>query len=218
MVNQPLSGPAQDPVRHLFRAGNQDLAPILLLHGTGGDETELIGLAELVAPDHPVLAIRGRVNENGMNRYFNRFALGDFDLESLEEESTWLLAEIRRLAAHYQLDLTKMIVMGYSNGANIGLHIYMSRSTDFAGVVGLHAMQLTSVTDDLQNLTGQRVFLSFGEHDQIVSENNFNQLKENLERSGCQLTIFQNAGGHHLTQTEVNAVKEWFDTTTKDKD
>src|SRR5574337_604884 len=87
---------------YVFKAGNNNLAPLLLLHSTGGDEHQLLAIADQIAPTHPILSIRGRINQQGSNRYFKLhgsggFTKANFDLESLNEESSWLADEIVRL-------------------------------------------------------------------------------------------------------------------------
>lgn len=199
-------------VQHIYKAGDPSLAPILLLHSTGGDEHQLLPIAEIVAPNHPVLSIRGRISENGVNRYFRLkgqgFTKENFDLESLELESKWLAGEIKRLADEYGLDSSKFVALGYSNGANIALHMTLTGDFKFDRVIAFHGMQITEIENPA--LAEKKIFLSHAPNDPIVPIDNFNALVKNLELSSCQNEIFQCRYGHQLTEEEIQAAKTWL--------
>ncbi|GAB2025160.1 alpha/beta hydrolase [Lactovum odontotermitis] len=195
---------------YLYRSGDSNLAPVLLLHGTGGDETELLPLAEMILPNHPVLAIRGRVSENGHPRYFERYAEGLFNLESLAAETDWLYEELQELAGKFEMDINRMIVIGYSNGANIALHMALSKPVKFAAIVGHHAMQLTKVPVQADQLAQTNIFLTYAENDFIVSAESFAQLTENLRAAGADLSIHRENSGHQLTRSEALAARNYL--------
>ncbi|HEY0222419.1 MAG TPA: alpha/beta hydrolase [Lactovum miscens] len=197
-------------MHYLFRSGNPELAPVLLLHSTGGNETELIQLADMIASEHPIIAIRGRVSEQGYNRYFERYAEGNFNLNSLEKESDWLVKEIKKLSNQFNLDIFKMIVIGYSNGANIALHISLAKNIKFAKIIALHAMHLTSVPVTSEKLKDTKIFVSYGENDPIVPKLSFDSLIENLKSAGANLEIHTQPGSHQLTRSEINAAQQWL--------
>ncbi len=112
-------------MEHIYIPGkNKDLAPLLLLHGTGGDEKSLVEVAEFIAGDAAVLSLRGDIKEGGANRFFKRFHDGSLDLEDLESKTAELITTTRELAEKYQLDFERIIAVGYSNGANIAATRY----------------------------------------------------------------------------------------------
>ena len=202
---------------YVFKAGNKDLAPLLLLHSTGGDEQQLLAIADQIAPAHPILSIRGRINQQGSNRYFKLHGMGgftkeNFDLDSLNEESNWLADEIVRLAKKNEIKLQNMIALGYSNGANVALNMLLKKICPFDKVIAFHGMQLETIPQPHQ--VGQaKVFLSYAKNDPIIPENEFALLKADLTRFGCQVDSFETTSGHQLTQEEVLAAKNWLDKT-----
>ncbi|MCJ1977493.1 alpha/beta hydrolase [Lactococcus paracarnosus] len=202
---------------YVFKAGNKDLAPLLLLHSTGGDEQQLLAIADQIAPAHPILSIRGRINQQGSNRYFKLHGMGgftkeNFDLDSLNEESNWLANEIQRLAKKHEIKLQNMIALGYSNGANVALNMLLKKICPFDKVIAFHGMQLETIPQPHQ--VGQaKVFLSYAKNDPIIPENEFALLKADLTRFGCQVDSFETTSGHQLTQEEVLAAKNWLDKT-----
>jgi phospholipase/carboxylesterase len=107
-------------MKHIFQQGSQENAPVLLLlHGTGGTETDLLGLAEIVSPGSSVLSVRGNVSENGMPRFFRRLAEGVFDEEDLIFRTNELHEYVNEAAKQYGFDRKNVVALGYSNGANI---------------------------------------------------------------------------------------------------
>lgn len=199
---------------YVFKAGRKNLAPLLLLHSTGGDEHQLLEIAEMIAPHHPILSIRGRVNEQGSNRYFKLCGLGgftkeNFDLDALDEETNWLTSEVQSLAQKHNLDVQKMIALGYSNGANVALNMFLKGKFNFDKIIAFHGMQLEEFEEAIQ-LDKKQVFLTYAANDRIVPRENFGDLKGDLEDSGCQIEIFESSLGHQLTQEEVMAAKKWL--------
>lgn len=197
---------------YIYKAGNPKLAPILLLHSTGGDEQQLLPIAEMLAPEHPILSIRGRISENGINRYFKlkhqRFTKESFDLESLKIEANWLAKAISRLAVQYGLDENKFIVLGYSNGANVALYMTLTGIFKFDKVIAFHSMQIADLKNSV--IAGNSIFLSHAENDPIVLSENFGALVEDLEKAACHIEIFKSNYGHQLTEEEINAAKLWL--------
>ncbi|QPS71542.1 alpha/beta hydrolase [Lactococcus garvieae] len=198
---------------YIFKAGDESLAPVLVLHSTGGDEHQLVPLAEDLFPHHPILSIRGRVSEQGVNRYFRLkgqgFTKENFDLESLEKESQWLVQEVQRLGAQHHLDLSKLIVIGYSNGANVALYMQLKGLIQFDKVLAFHAMQLTEV-DEPALADDSKVFLTHADNDPLVSRQNLKELSSDLEKTECELEIFKANFGHQLSNEELLAAKKWL--------
>lgn len=198
---------------YIFKAGDESLAPVLVLHSTGGDEHQLVPLAEDLFPHHPILSIRGRVSEQGVNRYFRLkgqgFTKENFDLESLEKESQWLVQEVQRLGAQHHLDLSKLIVIGYSNGANVALYMQLKGLIQFDKVLAFHAMQLTEV-DEPALADDSKVFLTHADNDPLVSRQSLKELSSDLEKTECELEIFKANFGHQLSNEELLAAKKWL--------
>lgn len=132
-----------EEIHAAFYPGKPNLVPVLMLHGTGGDESDLLPIATFLFPEHPKLGIRGRVKQNGSNRYFIRREDGTFDLDNLNQETDWLLTAIQQETKRYRLDADQLIVLGFSNGANIAAYAWLNRSTPFKTAVLLHPMMIT---------------------------------------------------------------------------
>ncbi|WP_338997633.1 alpha/beta hydrolase [Lactococcus formosensis] len=198
---------------YIFKPGDESLAPVLVLHSTGGDEEQLIPLAEDLFPNHPLLSIRGRVSDQGINRYFKLkgpgFTKENFDLESLNQESQWLAAEVVRLGEEYELDLSKLAVIGYSNGANVALYMQLKGLIQFDRVLAFHAMQLTDV-DTPVIADESKIFLTHADNDPIVTRANLEELSSDLQKTECELEVFKASFGHQLSNEELVAAKKWL--------
>ncbi len=196
---------------HYFRAGIATKPPILMLHGTGGYEDELAPLAQQLAPDSPLLGIRGRLTEQGRTRYFAHTADGRFDLTSLANETTWLMTAIDELAAKYKLAVARMIVVGYSNGANIATHAWLTQQAKFKTGILFHPMQLTDY-QPIPTLNEIKVWASYGSLDPIVTATNFAALTQTLTTAHADLTVFKAEQSHALSPQELAAAKKWLQT------
>jgi len=198
---------------YIFKPGDKNLTPVLVFHSTGGDEKQLIPLAEDLFPNHPLLSIRGRVSDQGINRYFKLkgpgFTKENFDLESLSQESQWLAAEVVRLGEEYELDLSKLAVIGYSNGANVALYMQLKGLIQFDRVLAFHAMQLTDV-DTPVIADESKIFLTHADNDPIVTRANLEELSSDLQKTECELEVFKASFGHQLSNEELVAAKKWL--------
>ncbi|WP_276420304.1 alpha/beta hydrolase [Lactococcus garvieae] len=198
---------------YIFKPGDKSLAPVLVLHSTGGDEQQLLPLAEDLFPNHPLLSIRGRVSEQGINRYFKLkgpgFTKENFDLESLSQESQWLATEVTRLGEKHQLDLTRLAVIGYSNGANVALYMQLKGLMQFDRVLAFHAMQLTDIEEPVI-ADESKIFLTHADNDPIVSRANLEELSSDLQKTECELEVFKANFGHQLSNDELVAAKRWL--------
>ncbi|MQW22170.1 MULTISPECIES: alpha/beta hydrolase [unclassified Lactococcus] len=196
-----------------IETGNKKLAPVLLLHSTGGDEFQLLPIARQLFENHPLIAIRGRISEQGINRYFKlkgpAFTKENFDLASLAEESDWLISKINQLLNEYELDGSQLIALGYSNGANVALNMQQKGLVSFDKIIAFHAMQLEDLVP-ISMPNPPKIWLSHADNDSIVSKDNFDALTENLSLSGCQLEIYKSQAGHQLTASEIAAVQAWM--------
>lgn len=196
-------------MKYLYDAGTAGSKKLLLLHGTGGDENSLVDIARFLDGGCAVLSFRGEVEEDGMNRFFKRNGLNQFDLASLEKETDNLYEEIKRISAEKNVPLSDWVLVGYSNGANIAAHLLLERQTPLTQGLFFHPMSL-GVHEKQFELKDKRIWLSFGQGDPIVSPESFNELTEAFDSRGADLTIKQTKQGHQLTADEVNQARNWL--------
>ncbi len=191
--------------RHVHEPGT---APaLLLLHGTGGDETDLIPLARHVAPGSAILSPRGNVSESGMPRFFRRFAEGVFDLEDVARRADELAGFIGEATAAY--DLPTPVAVGFSNGANIAAAMMLRHPQALAGAALIRA-QPTLIPDALPHLGGVPILILSGDRDPIVSAYDSNGLAATLEAAGADVRHETLQAGHSLTQRDVDLLKDWL--------
>jgi phospholipase/carboxylesterase len=211
-----LSIPQQEPAmtdlgyQHRFiRATLPGKPPLLLLHGTGGDENDLIGLGEALSPGSALLSPRGKVLENGMPRFFRRLAEGRFDLEDLKIRTAELAAFIAAARAEYGIDAP--VAVGFSNGANIAGSLLFSDPNALAGAVLIRAM-LPFEPQVAPALAGKPVLLLSGANDQIMPAASHRRLAEILGDAGAALVYKTLPAGHNLTQNDVTIAAHWLKT------
>jgi phospholipase/carboxylesterase len=193
---------------HEFVPGKSERA-LLLLHGTGGNERDLIPLGHELDPNASLLSPRGKVLENGMPRFFRRLAEGIFDLEDLKKRAHELADFVASAAAHYKIDVKNLIAVGYSNGANIAASILLLRPETFAAAILFRAM-VPFVPETQPDLSSLRVLIGAGSVDPIVPASETKQLAELLRSAGADVTIQFFQGGHELTQADIQAAQEWL--------
>lgn len=194
---------------HRFEAGS-DPTTLLLLHGTGGDEHDLVPLGRMVHPTANLLSPRGKVLEGGMPRFFKRLGMGVFDVEDLKARAAELLTFVDMAATTYGFDRSKVIALGYSNGANIAAGMLLSADRPFAGAALLHAM-VPFESEELPDLSGLQVLLTGGRQDQMISPASTERLSEMLVAAGADVSLHWESGGHELTHAEVEVVKGWLE-------
>jgi predicted esterase len=195
---------------HRFVPAQSTLSPtLLLLHGTGGSEDDLLSLGGGIAPEAALLSPRGKVLENGMPRFFRRLAEGVFDLEDLQLRTHELADWVQAAATDYNLDTSKVLGVGYSNGANIAASILLLRPESLRGAILLHPM-VPLVPEIWPDLSGKPIFIGAGRHDPLVTPHETERLAELLENCGADITTYWHDGGHNLTQDEFAAAQEWF--------
>lgn len=192
---------------HVYKPGSANLPPILLLHGTGGNEHDLLGLAESVAPGRALLSVRGKVLENGMPRFFRRFAEGKFDEDDIRLRSTELAAFVRAAQTHY--GIAAPVALGYSNGANIAAALLMLEPTLLAAAVLLRAMAPFKVMPAV-SLPGTSVLLLSGQADQMIPLAEARRLATTLSASGANVSQSILPTGHGLTQSDLAHMTHYF--------
>ncbi|MFC0385740.1 alpha/beta hydrolase [Muricoccus vinaceus] len=189
--------PAADPAR----------PPLLLLHGTGGDENDLLGLGRLVAPGAALLSPRGQVLENGMPRFFRRLAEGVFDEEDLRARTDDLAAFIRDAQARH--GIAAPVALGFSNGANIAAALLLRHPGLLRGAALLRAM-VPFRDPPAARLDGTRVLLLSGASDPIVPAENSARLAAILQAAGATVKHHDLPLGHGLSQMDVALARDWL--------
>jgi phospholipase/carboxylesterase len=182
---------------------------LLLLHGTGGDENDMIPLGRDLDPNAALLSPRGKVLENGMPRFFRRLAEGIFDEKDVIHRARELADFVGAAAARYGFDPKQVIAVGYSNGANIAAAILLLRPKALAGAILFRAM-VPLVPPVLPNLAHARVLLSSGKQDPIVPVENAERLVAMLREAGASVVTRLEPDGHALGLGDIKAAKEWL--------
>jgi predicted esterase len=195
--------------QHKFVEGTEKTT-LLLLHGTGGDEDNMLSLGRMLSRGSSLLSPRGKVVENGMPRFFRRFGEGVFDVEDLKFRSGELTEFVKGASAAYKFGVNAVIAVGYSNGANIAASILLLQLFRFAGAILFRPM-VPLVPSHPPNLIGLPVLLAAGNLDQIVPQAETERLAALFRKAGADITLNWQAGGHELTSEEVERAKEWFD-------
>ena len=198
-----------DFVHRFLPATDASKPTLLVLHGTGGDENDLIPLARMVSADSAILSPRGKVLEQGMPRFFRRLAEGVFDLDDLHARTEELAQFIAVAAGRYKFDPARVVALGYSNGANIASSVMLSHPGVLAGGMLFRPMVPfePKFTPMLRNT---RVLLSAGRQDPIVPQPNTTRLSELLQQSGADVTLNWFDTGHGLVPREMETAARWF--------
>jgi phospholipase/carboxylesterase len=193
---------------HRFVPGTDPAAaPLLLLHGTGGNEDDLIPLGQSLSPGAALLSPRGQVLENGMPRFFRRLAEGVFDQEDLHARAYGLAGFVE--AARARHGLAKPIAVGFSNGANIASALMLLRPGVLGGAILLRAM--TPFEPKARpDLTGTPVLMLSGQADPIVTPADREKLAAMLAAAGAQVTHKVLPTGHGLTRADLDLAAGWL--------
>lgn len=197
--------------KHIFVPGDLRLPVLLLLHGTGGDEHDLVELGQSVAPGSAILSVRGKVLENGMPRFFRRLAEGVFDLEDLKFRTGELAGFIRQAKKEYGFEESPLIALGYSNGANIAASLLLSGENVLQGAVLLRAM-VPFEPENMPDLSGIKILMLSGLMDQIIPMENSQRLAQLLKDGDAYVDFKAKPAGHNLTQSDFADIKNWMST------
>lgn len=195
-------------MKHIYEQGTNGKT-LILLHGTGGNEYDLIPIGKHIDHEANILSIRGNVSEYGMPRFFKRLAMGVFDMESLYEETENLYAFIKTSAHDYGFSLSDTTVIGYSNGANIATSVMMLNDKPFG-----HAMLFRPMVplrkDEISTLDHVDILICSGTLDQTVPKGDPDDLKHILEKGLAKVTLKWINHGHQLTAEEIEDAKRWY--------
>ncbi len=182
---------------------------LLLLHGTGGDEDDLLPLGRHLAPGAALLSPRGKVLEHGMPRFFRRLAEGVFDQEDLVRRADELAQFVAQAAAVYGFDPARVVAAGFSNGANIAAALLLLHPGALAAVALLHPM-VPLEPERASDLSGIAVFAGAGRQDSLVQLAETERLVRLLQGYGADVTLSWQPGGHMLGPAEVEAARQWL--------
>jgi glyoxalase family protein len=182
---------------------------LLLLHGTGGNEEDLIPLGRVLLPGAGLLSPRGQVLERGAPRFFRRLAEGVFDQEDLARRTEELADFVEGAARTYQLERDGVVALGFSNGANIAASVLLRRPGVLRGAVLLSPM-LPYEPETLPDLTGTSVFIGAGRSDPMVPVTQVERLAEVLQQANADVTLHWEPGGHAVTKDEMEAARGWI--------
>lgn len=197
-------------MKSLYDAGQAGGKNLLLLHGTGGDETSLVDVARFLDGSCRILSFKGEVNEDGMNRFFKRNGLNQFDYESLEEETDKLYEAIKQESEDKGVDLADWVLVGYSNGANIAAHLLLERDTPLRYGIFFHPMSL-EVHTKTSDLSDKRVWMSYGGvNDPIVSEQAFDELERAFVARNANVVVDWTELGHQLSMDELKSARAFL--------
>ncbi len=194
---------------HRFVPATQaDLPSLLLLHGTGGDENDLVPLGERLSPGAALLSPRGKVLESGMPRFFRRLAQGVFDQADLKLRTAELADFIAAARTRYGIEAP--VAVGFSNGANIAASLLLTKPEALRGAVLLRAM-LPFEPPSPPDLSGKPVLLLSGASDPMISAAGRDRLVAVLRAAGAALTDKVLPTGHNLTQNDLTTAGYWLE-------
>lgn len=197
--------------QHIFEPGTDPAAPpLLLLHGTGGDEHDLLTTGRSLSPGSALLSPRGDVNEHGQLRFFRRLAEGVFDFADVDRRTRALADFVAEAAARYGFDASRLTALGFSNGANIAASMLLLRPESLASAILLRPMVVLD-PPQLPALTGKRLLISSGTADPIVPLDHPPRLADIFRRAGANVTLHTYAAGHGLGPPDFAATRRWLD-------
>jgi phospholipase/carboxylesterase len=196
-------------VHRFVPAGGPEAPTLLLLHGTGGDENDLLPVGRMLDERAALLSPRGKVLEHGMPRFFRRLAEGVFDHEDLVNRTHELAEFVERAVDEYGIDRRHLFAAGFSNGANIAASLLLTYPRLLAGAILLRAM-VPFEPERTPDLSGTPVYLAAGRSDQMVPPENTEQLARLLREAGANVTLDWQPGGHGIGPEEIQAARNWF--------
>lgn len=195
---------------HQWIAPEREGGPtVLALHGTGGDENDLVPLVRSLAPGAGILSPRGAVLEHGAPRFFRRLAEGVFDLPDLALRTETLADFIDAAARHYEFSLGSLYAVGYSNGANMAASLLLARPAVLAGGVLLRAMLPFEPKHPVE-LQGKKVLLSGGSRDRMIPRAGTLRLNEVLEQSGAEVRLIWQEAEHGLVGGDLDSAADFL--------
>jgi predicted esterase len=192
------------------KGGSKKVPTFLLLHGTGGNEEDLIPVAREISSEAAILSPRGKILEDGIAaRFFRRLAEGVFDLEDLRFRTNELANFVNNASKTYGFDLQHVIALGYSNGANIASSMLLLRPEVLSAAILFRAM-VPFVPNTLPDLSNKYIFMSSGLYDPIIPKQEAERLFSLFKNGGAKVSISWQNSGHELVMEDVKKAKESF--------
>jgi phospholipase/carboxylesterase len=196
---------------HVFEPGTDPAAPpLLLLHGTGGNEQDLLRVGRAISPGSALLSPRGDVSEGGALRFFARLAEGVFDPQEIARRTNALADFLDAATAHYKIDPLRLLAVGFSNGANIAATLLLLRPQSLGGGALFRPMVVLDQPAAPTSLTGRRVLLCHGTMDPLVPPDDPARLGELLRAGGADVKLQSIPASHALTPQDVAAAQSWL--------
>jgi phospholipase/carboxylesterase len=183
---------------------------LVLLHGTGGNEEDLIFLGKEIEPNASILSPRGKVLENGMPRFFRRLSEGIFDIEDLKFRTHELADFIQKCSLHYKFDLNQTIAVGFSNGANIAASMLFLRPALLQGAILFRAMVPFLPDDPFPNLSSKKILLSAGLNDPIATRTEIENLYNLFQKTNANIILKWQHSSHNLIQDDLVIAQKWI--------
>jgi phospholipase/carboxylesterase len=197
-------------MKHMFEQGTLQEAPTLVLfHGTGGTERDLLPLAKRISPESSFLSLRGNVLENGMPRFFRRLSEGVFDEADLIFRTKEVNDFLSQSARDYGFDRGNLVAIGYSNGANIAASLLFHYQHAFKGAI-LHHPMVPLRGIHLPDLSDVSIFITAGKNDPICSPRETEELEGLFRHAGAEVRVHWENFGHQLTSSEADTAAKWF--------
>lgn len=194
---------------HIYKEGKKESPIFVLLHGTGGDENDLIPLAQVLDPNATILSIRGEVYENGMNRFFKRKAEGVYDVEDLHQRGENLYNFIVKMSQEKDFDLEKVAYIGFSNGSNIAINMLLREDSSIKRALLFAPMYPVDISENHKDMTDYSVYLSMGKNDPIARMDDSQEVIKLFQDRKAQVEEFW-VNGHELNQATVVKAQEWL--------
>lgn len=199
------------PLKYVYKsAGNPEAFTLLLLHGTGGNENDLVPLAKEFGTGFNILSLRGNVSENGMPRFFKRLGMGVFDEADLEFRTNEMVAFLEKLSVEEGFDIKKVVALGYSNGANVAGSLLVMQPDFLAGAILFRPMNPFKNKIPATASPNVPVFFSSGKFDPTVNSDDTEKYIEILKNAGFQVSHPEINASHNLTQEDVELSVRWF--------
>lgn len=195
---------------HQFIPAMGSPVTLLLLHGTGGDENSLLPLGSILLPGAALLSLRGKVIENGMPRFFRRLAEGVFDQDDLRRQTRDLARFVTEASKTFSFDATKVVALGYSNGANIATSIILLHPHVLTGAVLLRPMGIPLEVEQVPDLTGKRILIESGTNDPLIRSEQSEKLAALLRKGNADVSLQWHHAGHSLESEELQIAKQWL--------
>lgn len=196
-------------MKHIFNRRKENSKVFVTLHGTGGDETNLLPVAKMLNEDNSVLSIRGNINENGANRYFRRKEEGVYDLEDLEFRGKELQDFIIESASEYNFSVEDVVLVGFSNGSNIAINMLLREDSPFKTALLFAPLYPVDVSGNHKDMSDIDIFTSMGEQDPIAPVSESKKVISIFEERGADVEVFW-THTHELNEEILRNAKTWL--------